>query len=130
MSDLIRLDDVPDLQDFVPASVDLSSEYWTPEPGDARRMVFWGIEKRIVPAHDNSNKQVELDCAIFIEPKEDGNYSTVSNASKRLVAAFANNSIERGTPVQVVYVGKKQNRTNSFKSDHWSIVTLRAKDAK
>ena len=127
MSELIRLDDVPDLSSFIPASADLSSEYWTPESGEIRRMVFWGIEKRNVPKSDGGIGMIELDCAIFIMPSDTGDgYSTVTNGSKRLVAAFQNAEIERGTPVQVEYLGKKKNRTNSFNSDHWSIVTLKA----
>ena len=127
MSELIRLDDIPNLNDFVVDSADLSSEYWTPEQGEIRRLVFWGIELRQVPKHDNPNESVELDTAIFIEPDVDGNYSTVQNASKRLVAAFQNSSVEKGTPVQITYLGKKRNRTNQHLSDHWSVVTLRAK---
>lgn len=128
MSELIRLDDVPDLTSFVPASADLSSEYWTPEPGEIRRMVFWGVEKRNVPRTESGLGMVELDCAIFIQPSDIGEgYSTVTNGSKRLVAAFQNNDVERGTPVQVEYLGKKKNRTNAFNSDHWSIITLKPK---
>jgi hypothetical protein len=126
MSELIRLDDVPDLNEFVPASADLSSEYWTPEDGEVRRLVFWGVERRLAKSQNDKDDTIELDCVIFIQPNGE-TYSTISNGSKRLVAAFQNNGIERGTPVQVSYLGKKTNRTNGFKSDHWSVVTLKAK---
>lgn len=126
---LIRLDEIPDLDDFVPASADLSSEYWTPENGEVRRMVFWAIEKRQAPDHDDPSKSVELESVVFIEPNETS-YSTVVNGSKRLVAAFANNDVQQGTPVQVTYMGKKKNRTNQNMSDHWSVIELKPRGAK
>ncbi len=126
MSEIITLDSIPDLKDFIPASADLSSEYWTPEDGEVRRLVFWGIEKHLAPKIDNPNETVELDCCVFIEPNSEG-YSTVTNGSRRLVAAFENSDVAKGTPVQITYLGKKKNRTNSYNSDHWSVVTLKAK---
>lgn len=128
MGEIIELDSIPDLADFVPASADLSSEYWTPENGEVRRLIFWGVDKRMAPRHDNPNESIELDCCVFIEPTNEG-YSTISNGSKRLVAAFENNEVQRGTPVQVTYLGKKRNRTNPHSSDHWSVITLKPKGA-
>ena len=124
MSEIIKLDAIPSLDDYVPASVDLSSDYWTPtESGEKRRMVFWGVEKRLVPSQDDPAKTVELECCIFLEPQGKG-YRTVEQGSKRLVAAFQNNDVPQGTPFEIVYLGKKRNKSNAFQSDHWSIVEL------
>lgn len=129
MNEIIRLEAIPSLEEFVPASADLSGEYWTPDVNEVRRLVFWCIEDRQAPKHDDPDKYVTLPCCVFIEPVSDGQYKTVTNGSKRLVAAFQNTEIAQGTPVQVSYLGKKQNRTNSFKSDHWSVFVLKRKDS-
>lgn len=125
MSEIIKLDAIPSLDEYVPASVDLSSEYWTPEAaGETRRMVFWGVENRVVQSQDEPGKEVELECCIFLQPQPDGGYRTVEQGSKRLVAAFVNNAVAQGTPFEIRYLGKKRNRSNQFQSDHWSIVEL------
>jgi len=124
-NEIIRLDAIPTLDDYVPASVDLSGEYWTPEPGSVKRLIFWSIEERSVPDQNDANKVVNLQCCVFIDPQKDGKHKTVTNGSKRLVAAFENAGIQQGTPVQVQYVGKKRNRTNANMSDHWSVFVLK-----
>lgn len=128
---LTTLSEVPDLSAYEVESVDLNSEYWTPEKeGETRRMLFAGVQMRSAPDHNDASKSVELPCAVFIEPMPDGQHKTVINGSKRLVAAFENNSIVSGTPVQIVYRGKKKNRTNAFRSDDWSIQTIGPKKGK
>ena len=126
MNKIIDLESIPSLEQYVPASTDLSSEYWTPEDGDIKRLIFWGVEPRDAPDHNDPEKSVQLDCCVFLEPSGNGQFATLINGSKRLVAAFQNNDIEQGTPVQVTYKGKRQNRTNPNKSDFWSVVTLKA----
>lgn len=127
--ELIKLTEIPDLQsDYEPDSVDLSTEYWTPEEeGEQRRMIFWGIGPRSVADHNDSESEVMLECALFVSPATDGGHCTVANGSKRLVAIFKSCEIARGTPVQVTYAGKKKNRTNSNMSDQWSVQTLARK---
>lgn len=126
MNQLIKLKDIPNLEeDYEPNSVDLSFEYWTPEEeGERKRVIFWEIATRTVPDHQDANKIVDLPCAVFIQPDNEGGFSTVANGSRRLVALFENSEIEQGTPVQVTYKGKAKNRTNSNMSDRWSVVTL------
>lgn len=126
-NEIIKLDAIPSLDDYVPASVDLSGEYWTPEDGEVRRLIFWSIEERSVPDQKDANKLVDLQCCVFIDPQKDGQHKTVANGSKRLVAAFENSAIVQGTPVQITYVGKKRNRTNANMSDHWSVFVLKKK---
>lgn len=125
MSDLIELDKIPNLDEFVPASTDLSSEYWSPEEGEERRLVFWEIENRRVPDFNDASRMVDLECVVCIEPRSEGEFSTVVNGSKRLVAAIRNNDVQKGTPVLVRHLGKKVNRTNQNKSDHWEVFTLK-----
>src|SRR6056297_3143713 len=99
MSEMILRKDVPSLDAYEVESVDLNDEYWTPiEEGEVRRMFFMGVRLRSVPAHNDGDTEVELPCAVFIQPSKDGEPRTVTNASKRLVAAFENNGIESGTP--------------------------------
>lgn len=122
---LIMLDSICDLSEHEVASIDLSTLYWTPEKeGETRRFFFAGIEEREAPDHNDPNKSTMLACVVFVEPANES-YSTVINGSKRLVAAFENNNIQPGTPVQVKYLGKKKNKSNSFSSDHWSVQTLK-----
>ena len=126
MNKIIDLDKVPSLDSYVPASADLSSEYWTPTTeGEQKRLIFWGVEARDAPDHQDPDKSVSLDCCVFLEPTGDGKFNTIINGSKRLVAAFANSEVVQGTPVQVTFKGTRQNRTNQNKSDHWSVVTLK-----
>lgn len=125
MSEIIKLDAIPSLDDYVPASVDLSGEYWTPADGETKRLIFWSVEQRTVPDQKDPEKHVELPCCVFIDPQVDGQHKTLSNGSKRLVAAFENSAIAQGTPVQIQYMGKKRNRTNANLSDHWSVFVLK-----
>lgn len=105
------------------ASCDQVQQYWTPEnPGEKKRLFFYRIEERTV-LDQKTNEPIELACAVFV----DSAGATIVNGSKRLVAVFENNDIKPGTPVQVTYKGKKQNRTNGNKSDDWSVVTLALK---
>ena len=125
MNEIIKLDAITTLDDYVPASVDLSGEYWTPEEGETKRLIFWAVEQRTVSDQKDANKLVDLQCCVFIDPQKDGQHKTLSNGSKRLVAAFENTQMQQGTPVQITYVGKKRNRTNANLSDHWSVLVLK-----
>lgn len=132
MNRLIKLDELVDLETgYEPDSIDLSGEYWTPEePGEVRRMIFAGIETRSAPDHQNPEKQVPLECVVFVLPGKKGNHKTVFNGSRRLVGVFENGDIEKGTAVQITYNGKKKNRTNANQSDDWSVQTLKKKGSK
>ncbi len=127
---LILLNEIKNLDtEYEPESVDLVSEYWQPEQqGESKRMVFWTIESR--KCLDQQGNQIELDCVVFIVPGGDGKHQTFVNGSKRLVGVFEGGEVKQGTPVEVTYRGKKKNRTNSNMSDHWSVVTLKAKVSK
>lgn len=131
-TEMISLDGLVDLDtQYEPSTIDLSGEYWTPDKeGESRRLVFVGIEERTAPDHNDPEKDVSLPSVVFIEPSSEGNHKTIFNASKRLLAVFENNEIDRGQPVQITYNGKKKNRTNANMSDDWSVQLLRKKGAK
>jgi hypothetical protein len=131
MSDLILLKDIPNLDtDYEVASVDLSQQYWYPETeGELKRGFFFGLSQRKC-LDQQTSEEIELECALFVVPDETGQPVTVANGSKRLVAVFENNAVEKGTPVQVTYRGKKKNKTNGNLSDHWSVQVLQKKVTK
>ena len=129
MSGLILLEEFSgDLnQDFEPASVDLNQEYWSPtEEKETRRGVFWmNVNRRCLD--QETGEHIELECVVFVVPGKDGKHSSFVNGSKRLVGMIEGNDIKQGTPLEITYLGKKKNKTNGNSSDHWSVVTLKAK---
>ena len=124
---LILLNEITNLDtEYEVESVDLVPEYWQPSnEGESKRMVFWAIESR--KCRDQQGEDIELDCVVFIVPSAEGKHQTFVNGSVRLVGVFASGDVPQGTPVEVTYKGKKKNRTNQNMSDHWSVVTLKAK---
>lgn len=123
---IMKLDEIPNLAEFEVASVDLSYEYWTPEKeGESRRLFFMGVEQMDVPDHQDAEKNVSLDCAVFLQTDVSGEHKTVVNGSVRLRSIVEKLTSE--TPVQITYRGKKKNRSNGNMSDQWSVVTLQKK---
>lgn len=121
--DLTKASALPDLSQTEPLPFDLMADYWTPEQeGESKRMFFDRIGMRTVK-DIQSDSEFELECAFFLEQK-DGQLKPVSNGSKRLVGALQANVIKQGTPLLVTFMGKTKNKTNSFKSDSWSIKPL------
>ncbi|OZI09975.1 hypothetical protein BWI93_01140 [Siphonobacter sp. BAB-5385] len=120
--------EVPDLGGHTALPFDLSSEYWTPEKeGETKRVVFLKQEVDYVPDQQNPGNVLPLPCVHFIEPTADG-AKQVRNGSKRLVAALENainnGLVKQGTPLEIKYLGKRRNKTNSNLSDIWSIKPL------
>lgn len=120
---------LPDLEDADELPLDLMSNYWSPAlPGETKRVFFDSIKTRAVQDQQNPEVVIDLPCAYFFEKVKDKNgvpeIKTISNGSKRLVAAIENNNIQRGTPLVIEYLGKKRNATNSFSSDDWSVKPL------
>jgi hypothetical protein len=120
--------ELPDLDDATIVPLDLSTSYWTPvNKGESKRVYFDCI--RNVPYNDpkqGDDVVIDLQTAFFFESKA-GEVKSYSNASKRLIAAFENNHMERGTPIIITYMGKKKNSTNAFLSDDWSVKPLMIK---
>ena len=120
---------LPDLNKADEMPIDLCGNYWTPEAeGETKRVYFVGIEPQKVLSSDGSNEIIDLVCAVFLEQLPDTSVRTITNGSRRLVgvleAYIAQGHIGHGTPLQIAYMGKKKNKTNSFMSDSWSIKPL------
>lgn len=116
--------DLPDLDEADVVPLDMASNYWSPtQPGESKRVYFDKIQ--VVQVQDSQDKEVVIDlpCAYLFE-KSNGEVKTYCNGSKRLVAIFERNHIERGTPILITYLGKKRNSTNAFLSDDWSVKPL------
>lgn len=125
---ILNVKDLPNLHKLETSPRELSSEYWTPEnEGEYKVGVVLDIKPETY--EDSTGNQIELPCIIMLAQNEDGSFSTIRNGSKRLVATIEN-AVERGelifsqTPVKISYVGKEKNKTNSFKSDRWSVKPL------
>lgn len=115
--------DMDQLESADKAPIDLMGNYWTPENiGEFKRVIFDRIDASKVLAQD-TGEIIELECAFFLV-KENGVVKQVLNGSKRLVGALQSYNIVKGTPLEIKYLGKKTNSTNSFKSDNWSVTPL------
>lgn len=119
----INVEDIDSLAEATVAPIDLMSEYWTPDnAGEFKRVIFDRIDITPVLAQD-TGEVIDLECAFFFI-KEGGAIKQICNGSKRLVGAIQAYNINKGTPLEIKFLGKKQNRTNSFKSDNWSVKPL------
>jgi hypothetical protein len=117
------LEDLPDLSKATAAPLELTGEYWTPEKeGEVRRMFFKEICQEVA-IDGASGKDIELSVAYFVEVR-DGDKKVIRQASKRLTGALETLKIAAGMPLEITYLGKRKNKTNSFMSDNWSIKPL------
>lgn len=117
---------LPDLSTATPEPVEMSGEYWTPEEvGETRRLFFFGLNiENVVDMESGENR--ELPVVQFVESDGKGGVRSVRNGSRRLVGIFESfaQSIRQGDAFEIVYLGKKKNKNNSFKSDNWSVKRL------
>ena len=126
-SQLSVIQNVPELDNYEPAGLDMCPEYWTPEQeGESRRMAFVCVAPRRMQSADNPDDYIELECAIFVQPVGAA-HRLVANGSKRLVGVFEGDAVAPGTPFEITYLGKRKNSSNSFQSDSWSVVELKPK---
>ena len=119
---------LPDLNKADQMPIDLCGNYWTPEAiGETKRVFFVKIEPQKVMSSDSSDV-IDLECAVFLEQAPDGSVRTITNGSKRLVGVLETYTMQgilgHGTPLQITYMGKKKNKSNSHMSDSWSIKPL------
>jgi hypothetical protein len=115
--------ELPDLSKAKVAPLELTGEYWTPEKeGETKRMFFNEIRQETA-IDIVSGKDVELAVAYFVEV-QDGNKKIIRQAGKRLIGALETCKVVAGMPLEITYLGKKKNKTNSFMSDSWSIKPL------
>lgn len=117
---------LPDLSTATPEPVEMSGEYWTPEEvGETRRLFFFGLNiENVVDMESGENR--ELPVVQFVESDGKGGVRSVRNGSRRLVGIFESfaQNIRQGDAFEIVYLGKKKNKNNSFKSDNWSVKRL------
>jgi len=114
---------LPDLTKAEAAPLELTGEYWTPEKeGEVRRMFFKEIRQELT-TDMASGSDVELSVAYFVQVIN-GDKKVIRQASKRLTGVLETLRVETGTPLEITYLGKKKNKTNSFSSDSWSIKPL------
>lgn len=114
--------DLPDLSKAKEAGFEVGSTYWNPVSGEVKRVFFAGFEDQTVPAFSGDG-EVDLRVALFVEVI-DGRKCMISNGAKRLVSTLENHNIDRGTPLQITYIGKRQNKKNSNMSDCFQMVPL------
>ncbi|WP_448529186.1 hypothetical protein [Raineya sp.] len=109
--------------------VDLASDYWTPTaPLESKKLIFMGIQERLVDDIASPGTQKLLPTAFFVEKTKQGDKETlrrVCNASKKLLGVIADANIQAGTPLLVTYLGKVKNKTNQFSSDSWSVKPIK-----
>ena len=118
---------LPDLAKATASPLELNSEYWTPVKVDEKKRVFFKelrMEQTIDPL---SGESIDLLAIYFVESL-DGKSRVIRQCSKRLIGVFEPfvnaGTIQAGNPFEIVYLGKKKNKNNSFMSDNWSVIPL------
>jgi hypothetical protein len=125
---LANLNEMPNLHEVEESPKELASEYWTPEKeGEYKVGVI--IDIRDESCLTKEGDTILLPCVIMISQKEDKSFETIRNGSKRFVATIES-ALDTGdivlgqTPVKVTFTGQQKNKTNSYKSDRWSVKPL------
>lgn len=126
---LVNLNELPNLHEVEASPRELSSEYWTPENENDYKVGVIIEVKEETYVNEESGEAIVLPCVIMLSQNTDKTFSTIRNGSKRLVAtvqnALENKDVVVGqTPVKITYLGNQKNKTNSFKSDRWSVKPL------
>lgn len=109
--------------------IDLSSEYWTPEVGDSKRLIYQGL-KTETTIDTRTGEEVELLVAYFYEAISENEGKIIRNASRRLVGVFEGATwIKPGEEMFLItYLGKKKfNNGNS--GDNWKVQRMVKKNA-
>ena len=134
----LAINNLPDLSTAIEEPIELGYLYWTPVTiGEHKRGVVISIENSYYDKTDEKTGEItelQLPCVIFAQQKQDGSWIKISNGSKRLVAVIEQclktGSIIAGqTPIQIKYLGKVKNSTNSFSCDTFEVKPLLFKAA-
>ncbi|MEO2035092.1 MAG: hypothetical protein ABGZ35_23685 [Planctomycetaceae bacterium] len=112
------------LDDYELASADLNFEYWTPAKDDKKRVLYSGTEIRRVPDHADKTRLVDLEVVVLLDPKTNRVYVNGS-----AILRTTCEQLEKGTPIQIVYLGKKPARSGN-QCDNWSVQALAKKGSK
>lgn len=105
--------------------IEMSGEYWSPEKeGETKRLFFVQLMTESVLEAETGETR-ELLVVQFVE-NVNGELRTIRNGSRRLVGIFEQfaNQTKAGDAFEIIYLGKKKNKNNSFKSDSWSVKRL------
>lgn len=123
---VVDLENIASLNNAEETPFDLMSDYWSPmDRGETRRVLFDRIQPMGV-LDQSTGELVEMDCAFFFyQETPNGPVKQIRNGSKRLVGAIQSFNLQRGTPLQIRYLGKIKNKNNANLSDNWSITPLR-----
>lgn len=119
---------LPNLEEAKLFPLSLGGEYWTPEEvGETKRVFFFEIKTTKLKSFNNS-ELIDLDCAFFLEQDKDLNTHTIYNGSRVLVgileSCVEDGLVQKGTPLEIRYEGKKKNKSNGNLSDRWSVKPL------
>lgn len=120
---MLQVSRIEDLDEAEAAPIDLVAEYWSPEPGEVKRVIFDRIATTKVLSAINEKELIDLDVC-FLVTKEGNEVKQIMNGSKRLVGALQAHNIQHGQGLEIRYLGKQKNKTNGFMSDAWSISPL------
>jgi len=111
---------------FVPLNI----EYWTPQAEGEEKLVYiHSVGLHEVPDMETGEIK-QLECVMMLERSGDV-VKRYLNAGRVLVGSIKD-AITRGeivpgttlTPVAIIYLGKRQNKSNSKISNAWQIVRL------
>ena len=128
---------LPSMEKLELLPVNLSAEYWSPQAvGEVKIAMFAGIEfGRMVKSFSNPNELVPLDCCKFVEEvlikNEKGEvtgrkFQTFFCGQSHLVSLFK--TLPQGGVYQIVYTGKRKNKTNSNMSDNFEVFVMLPKE--
>lgn len=115
---------LPDLKKATPATLELSGEYWSPDQIGEQRRAFFNELRQEISIKPDTGESIDLLVAYFVWEDAKGNMKVFRNASRRLTGVLENINLQKGTPVEITYMGKVKNKNNSFMSDNWSIRPL------
>jgi hypothetical protein len=117
---VLNFDEMPDLSKAKPKKIDLSAEYWSPEIGETKVVVFMRIvEDDSIPDFNDNTKTVSKDCAYFVTKNGSGDLQVLKCAATRLVSAMS--SASEGDIFQIAHTGKVKNKTNNYLSSEFRI---------
>jgi len=111
------------------SSISDNSEYWSPSEKGEVKLVFFesmSVEKVLNP---DTGEEKLLPTVHLYEQDKNYNHVRLSNSSARLVGLFERMGYERGTPLQITYLGKEKNKNNAYQSDSWDVRQLFIKNS-
>lgn len=122
-NDFFATSNLPDLNQAKAAPLELTGEYWTPESIGESRRAFFNELRQESSVSVETGETVDILVAYFVW-EVGGDRKVFRNASRRLTGVLESVKVEKGTPLEITYLGKVKNKNNAFKSDNWSVKPL------